>query len=990
MSTLSISDFSAFFSEVHGHKHKPFLWQQDLLDQVVRDRSWPNVLDLPTGSGKTACIDIALFTLAMSVTDSQPAWCPRRIVMIVDRRVVVDQAVRRASRIVRALAQQPSNTVTAEVARRLASLSSESIPLRVATLRGGMPRDRGWARTPDQPLVIASTVDQFGSRLLFRGYGVSQWMSPVHAGLLGNDCLVLLDEVHLSQPFEQTLCAVSELRKTGYPAGALKVVSLSATPGGDRENTFKLSETQKNEERLAIRLMASKPATLHLCEGREALVTEAVERAIGFLNAGHQAIAVVVNRVASAHLIAKKIVERLGASPQADVHLLTGRMRPLDRDDRIKELEPRIGAIENRRKENGATRPLIIVATQCIEAGADFDFDALITEHASLDALRQRFGRLDRLCEYGRAQACIIAVQKFDRERKKWEIPKDDPIYGETLVLTWKELTKRAKASKPRRDKSHADEAASPPLVDFGVNNFSAKLAEADVTPLLSPKLRAPLLFPVYLHLWAQTCPQPPVTPYLPLFLHGPQAGPADLQIVWRTDLNDEECWESEEDSPSAIDRVAALPPSSLEAVQVPFVIGKRWLLEQKPIAEQIADVDRPLPLEDNGIGENIERNVRAIVWRGDNSFVLNIHSANELHPGDTVVVPTIKGGLFMGSFDPFQTQSVQDIAERASFEARSKAVLRLHSQVLADLRLVHSDDGVRLSEGIQIPWLSQFVTALENATVIQVDNSLKLIKARRPISRPVGDSYLTDSGGEDITDPEASSFNGRAVKLRQHSTDVERWARSFCDRLGLSRSESSRLLAEAIFFAAWLHDVGKADPRFQCLLRGGSEVTMLKDQRREPSGWLLAKSEMDENDFRRRRIAAVRSGYPRGKRHEILSLAMIQNNTEVRAEAKRRGLDDLHLELALHLVASHHGWCRPFPPVSIEPDSTLQVSCDHENLQLSAKAADGLHSLDSGIAERFARLNEHFGPLQLAWFESVLRLADHRASEEEANNGGT
>ncbi len=987
MNVLATSDFTKFFLDVHGHK--PFIWQLDLLDQVVQDRCWPRVIDLPTGAGKTTCIDIALFALALNVGDGQPAWCARRIVMVVDRRVVVDQAARRAHKISRALLRQSSDPVTAEVARRLSSLSSESVPLRVATLRGGIPRDRSWARTPDQPLVIASTVDQLGSRLLFRGYGVSPWMAPVHAGLLGNDCLVLLDEVHLSRPFEQTLTAVSELRQTGYPAGVLSVVALSATPGCDEKNTFRLNEAQRHEERLSKRLEVSKPATLRMCDGREALAGEAVERAVAFLDSGHQTIAVVVNRVASAHAIAKKLGEKLGAAPRADVRLLTGRMRPLDRDDRVGELEPRVGTAENRRKENATTRPVIVVATQCIEAGADFDFDVLITEHASLDALRQRFGRLDRLGEYGRSQACVIAVQELDKEKNKWEIPKDDPIYSESLPLTWKELNRHADTSRKRRGGRHGtNDQSSVPVIDFGVNNLSAKFAETDIVPLLAPKTRAPVMFPVYLDLWAQTTPQPVVVPHLPLFLHGPQAGPADLQIVWRTDLDDEECWESEEgEIPSAIDRVAALPPSSLEAVGVPFTIGRSWLLGQKTATENVADIDRPLP-SDGETKEGSSVSLRAVIWRGNKSIVLNAGSARDLHPGDTVVVPSIRGGLFLGSFDPSVTDPVPDLAERASLEARAKAFLRLHPRVLAGLGLAQSADGAKFSGDPQTPWLVQLVTALKDATTIRVDDSLELLKGRRPVSRPSIKPDYDESSDEDTTDPEISSFKGRAIKLGRHSHDVERWARNFCDRLGLLHSEPSKLVAEAIIFAAWLHDVGKADPRFQCLLRDGGEITVLKDRRREPSDWLLAKSGMDERDARRRRVAADRSGYPPGTRHEILSLAMIQGNAEVQAEAKQRRIDGIYFELVLHLVASHHGWCRPYPPVIVEADKILQVSCEHGGLHLSAKVDHCLYRLDSGVPERFARLNERFGPLQLAWFEAILRLADHRASEEEAFNG--
>lgn len=61
--SLSVDDFAAFHLAVHGTA--PFEWQMRLLDSVVRARSWPRVLDLPTGSGKTTCVDIGLFALAL-------------------------------------------------------------------------------------------------------------------------------------------------------------------------------------------------------------------------------------------------------------------------------------------------------------------------------------------------------------------------------------------------------------------------------------------------------------------------------------------------------------------------------------------------------------------------------------------------------------------------------------------------------------------------------------------------------------------------------------------------------------------------------------------------------------------------------------------------------------------------------------------------------------------------------------------------------------
>src|SRR5579884_1256888 len=94
--------FDAFFEQVHGNK--PFPWQTELAAQVLQGR-WPASIALPTASGKTALIDIALFGLAAGA-----AGAARRIFFVVDRRIVVDEAARRAETLRDILAKPPSGT----------------------------------------------------------------------------------------------------------------------------------------------------------------------------------------------------------------------------------------------------------------------------------------------------------------------------------------------------------------------------------------------------------------------------------------------------------------------------------------------------------------------------------------------------------------------------------------------------------------------------------------------------------------------------------------------------------------------------------------------------------------------------------------------------------------------------------------------------------------------------------------------------------------
>ena len=974
--TLAPADFGAFHEAVHG---KPaFTWQIRLLHEIVERRAWPRVLDLPTGAGKTTCLDIALFALALDAGQpTERRWCPRRIAMVVDRRIVVDQVAERGRKLQRALLcatmptveHQPGHRALAAVADRLRSLSTAAQdPIGVYTLRGGIPKDDGWARTPDQPLILSSTIDQLGSRLFVQGYGVSRGMRPVHAGLLGNDLLLLLDEVHLSQPFAEALDGLAGLRARFATDKTLPrrfaQVFVSATPGLSTAEPFRLNDDDTAAESpLGRRLRAPKPARLRDVDGRQELEKACVGEARALIG-DHDVVAVVVNRVATAAVVVRQLREDLGE--RADVVLLTGRMRPLDRDDVLARLR---GRIMTGRDRGQVEKKLVVVGTQCIEAGADFDFDALVTEAASIDALRQRFGRVDRLGLYGKAEAIIL------RDNSE----KSDPIYGDAIANTYRwlreQLSKKAKT------------------LDFGILALPTPSQES-LPGLLAPKPHAPVLLPAYLDLWMQTSPEPVVTPDVSLWLHGPQSGPADVQLVWRADLSEADLLAAISDGADDEDRerptaiVAAVRPSSLEAISVSLAAARRWLANTGNISDA-ADVEGQAA--DKGEVPNVRPALR---WAGAESRVI---FGNDVRPGDTIVVPAAWGGIRDGSFDPTAKVEVSDLAERAAVFGRGRPTLRLQPEVLRQLGLTASVPAEDLQEvrsslasfaNDQAPhdWRKPWAHGLarsKGALVVEGRDGpwTVLVGGRLPPNtlRSLLLPETTLEDGVELTTDEDDSFQaGRAVTLSQHSGDVERFAREFARAVGLPPN-----LIEDLALAGWLHDIGKADRRFQLMLREGSEIAFYKDE----TVW--AKSLMPAGARVAQRLAQRRSHYPQGARHEVQSVAMIERHRDV----VQQKADDL--DLVLHLVASHHGYCRPFAPVAVDTTPVAVTLRDHHSdafgvIDFGPTTSDhGLHRLESPLADRFWRLVERYGWLELCWLEAILRLADHRASEEEQEGEG-
>jgi CRISPR-associated endonuclease/helicase Cas3 len=57
-------------------------------------------------------------------------------------------------------------------------------------------------------VVIVGTADMVGSRLPFAGCGRGFKSSPLHAGLIGQDVLLVHDEAHLEPVFQDLITAI--------------------------------------------------------------------------------------------------------------------------------------------------------------------------------------------------------------------------------------------------------------------------------------------------------------------------------------------------------------------------------------------------------------------------------------------------------------------------------------------------------------------------------------------------------------------------------------------------------------------------------------------------------------------------------------------------------------------------------------------------------------------------------------------------------------
>ena len=476
--------FPASYKALTGNA--PFPWQEALYARFAAGDP-PPACNLPTGLGKTSVIPIWLIALA-----TNPANVPRRLVYVVNRRTVVDQATDEAVKLRKRLPDEPG------LRDRLRDLCAkpDGVPLAISTLRGQFADNREWSADPSRPAIILGTVDMIGSRLLFSGYGLGFKTKPLHAGFLGQDALLVHDEAQLEPAFQDLLVAIKEEQDRCKEFRRFRVMELSATSRGS--DVFGLSEKDRAVPEVEKRIHAKKILHIHLNDDEKKLADRLAELALQHKDA-NRAVLVFARTVEAVEKIAEKLRKA------GEVETLTGTLRGKERDELVKKTVFRRflpGA-----EAGGET--VYLVCTSAGEVGVNISADDLVCDLSTFESMAQRFGRVNRFGTRDDTRVDVLHPKEFDENDEYQSRLK------RTLVLL-RELN--------------------------GDGNPDA-LTNLDQTKRLAAFSPPPTILPVsdiLFDAWALTTirdrlpGRPPVEPYL----HGlSEQDPPQTQVAWREEV---------------------------------------------------------------------------------------------------------------------------------------------------------------------------------------------------------------------------------------------------------------------------------------------------------------------------------------------------------------------------------------------------------------------------------------------------------------------
>ncbi len=911
MPALQTKDILSQFMDLPSGA-SPFVWQRTLLEKFLNTEI-PDALDIPTGLGKTSVMAIWLVARTL-----QPKL-PLRLVYVVDRRVVVDQATREAEKLRAFVESDP------EIKKTLGLTT----PLPISTLRGQHMDNKEWLNDPTTPAIVIGTVDMIGSRLLFEGYGVSRKMRPYHAGFLGSDSLIVLDEAHLVPPFEALLESVPKFQGSSNLVQPMQILSLSAT-GRSKPNTHRLSDQDLAEGTLSHKRLHAKKALHFEVHGSDIDFTHWMAAKAWELS-GPSEIPSRVLVYCNRRKDAEKVSETLGkiqkeTNEDISLELLVGSRRVRERQGAAKTLD-------NAGWFDGcAKRPAIrtfLVATSAGEVGIDLDADHMVCDLVTWERMIQRIGRVNRR---GKGDSKILVLLPNEKEQKALNKTESNRTKPEEKVVENFEA-RNAETKSLRRpfeflpllgcgyDVSPA--AFRRLKLDAEVQDDSSEeqrkyagkiwdaLAAATSKPPLRPALSLPLVEAWSMTTLKEHTGRPVIQPWLRGWEERvlPQS-----RVVWRRylplRLNDDSRSLSEKDI-EAFFEAAPVHPSEILETETDDIFG--WLKKRAKLFAKRPPQDQP--------------------FKADSIIGFLIDQSGDVSP--KAVENTVRFGELISDSDKYARTELKN---RISFKT-----LIINAQ-FGGL----GEDGLLKDKGDQCPPATADV--LEEWLQSPDGGPLVGFRIERNVINERGWGLALQLALNESEDAGASEWlfvykwrgsvtgeDNRAISFEQglehHQILAEQKMSTMVSTLGLPDE-----LGRALIFAAKVHDEGKDCARWQVAFNAPTD------------GRPYAKTTGPINQKRL-------NGY----RHELVSMLRARNVDEFKTFTT-----DLQ-DLILHLIAAHHGFARPFIPTN---------ACDDfPPSKLKDEARE--------IALRFVRLQKQWGPWGLSWLEALLRAVDQQASKE-------
>ncbi len=350
------------------------------------------IFSAPTGSGKTEA--------ALGWAAVQQSQNPRRLIYALPYQASLNAM---QARLIRDL--QPKDGVAILHSRAVQVLYRQGLEQGedIATLTKNVRRQRDFNKLHQPAIAVLTPYQMLKAAYRLSGY------EGILTMLAGSS--LVLDEIHAYQPTR--LGMFLALTETLYKDFDVRICAMTATmPSWLRSEL----ETRLEVKALPADQDLFLASRRHRLELRDKAIEdpEIIKEIIATVNAGNS-ILVACNTVKKAQAIWETLKTQL-----PNTLLLHSRFTGKDRLEKEQHIQQLLDA--STQQQNA----IAVVATQVIEVSLDLDFDRIISEPAPLEALVQRFGRVNRRGHKGENGIVPVTVLTLPRDGQK--------IYDDRLI----------------------------------------------------------------------------------------------------------------------------------------------------------------------------------------------------------------------------------------------------------------------------------------------------------------------------------------------------------------------------------------------------------------------------------------------------------------------------------------------------------------------------------------------------------------------------